>query len=94
MDPFTLMALVAISGYSMYQADQQKQQTNESLLNGKLDVAKGQSDLLASQYKKRRTEGADAQMVQGYQGSDASQAIADQGTMLTSTPKTRSLLGG
>lgn len=73
----------------MYQADQQQQLTADQMLKGKTDLAKSQSDLLASQYKKRRSN----ETLLG-QGSQASQAMADQGTVLTSNPTTRSLLGG
>lgn len=85
----TIMALMSVvsAGYSMYSANDQKKQLAQQQGQAQIDVSKEQSNAVADLYKKRRAE-------QQGQGSGASQAIADQGTILTSTPKTRSLLGG
>jgi hypothetical protein len=92
MDPFTIMAImsVASAGYSIYSAEQQKKQVAAAQGQAQQDMMKSQSDLVASQYKKRRSEGG---TLLG-QGSAASQAISDRGSILTSNPQTRSLLGG
>lgn len=92
MDPFTMMAImsVASAGYSMYSADQQQQQMKKEQWKAEKNVMKKTSDLVANQYKKRRSESGS---LLG-QGSLASQAIADRGSILSSTPETRSLLGG
>ena len=81
---------VASAGYSMYSAN--KQQKDMKALQGQaeLNVEQKTSDLVAQQYRKRRSQGG---TLLG-QGSAASQAIADRGSILSSTPETRSLLGG
>lgn len=81
---------VASAGYSMYSANQQQQNYKAMQGQAKLDNELKQSNLVAQQYRKRRAEGG---TLLG-QGSAASQAIADRGSILTSTPQTRSLLGG
>lgn len=81
---------VASAGYSMYSANQQQQNYKDLQKKAKVDASISQSNLVAEQYKKRRSE---AGSLLG-QGSAASQAIADRGSILTSTPQTRSLLGG
>lgn len=85
----TIMAIMSAvsAGYSMLSAEDQKNKLSQAQSKAEIDVSKQESDARAAMYKKRRTE-------QEGQGSGSSQAIADQGTILTSTPKTRSLLGG
>jgi len=92
MNPFQLMAIMSLAsaGYSMYSSEQQKTQAIDAQNMAQIDVSKNQSDLIAKQYKKRRSEGG---TLLG-QGSVASQAISDRGSILTSNPQTRSLLGG
>jgi len=81
---------VASAGYSMYQSDLQQKNYKAMQGQAKLDNELKQSNLTAQQYRRRRSEGS---TLLG-QGSAASQAIADRGSVLTSTPETRSLLGG
>jgi DNA invertase Pin-like site-specific DNA recombinase len=91
MDPLTIMLLMSVAqaGYSMYAANQQRDSAIKAQNKAEKTSVLNQSSLVASQYKKRRAEGT----VLG-QGSVSSQAIADRGSILTSTPTTRSLLGG
>lgn len=89
MDPITIALLAASLGYSIYSSNEQQKAAAEAARSGETSRLKNQSNLIASQYKKRRS----SETLLG-QGSTASQAISDRGDILTSTPQTRSILGG
>jgi uncharacterized protein HemX len=90
-DPLTIMAVMAVAsaGYSVYQGEQQKKSVAKAEAEGYKQMDKDASELIKRQYEDRM-----AQINSSGAGSVSAQEIAGQGTVLTSTPKTRSLLGG
>ena len=89
--PWALIAVAAIqAGFSIYQQQQQRQAAQRAERQAASDMAQNQSNLLLEQQRERRR--AQGTVLGG--ANQRSQAMSQQGSILTSTPQNRSLLGG
>lgn len=93
MTGLEIMAIVAVAsaGYNIVSGEQQKTAAAKAERDGINAATKAESDLVAEQHRRRMQQ---QQGQTDYSGSVSAQQMAAQGTMLTSTPTTRSLLGG
>ena len=88
--PWALIAIAAMqAGFAVYQQNQQVKAANKAQQQAAEDAVSNQNALVLEQQKKRRQAQGTA-----LGGSPAAEQIARQGSVLTSTPQTRSLLGG
>lgn len=92
-----LIAIAAIqAGFAIYQQDQMKKAASQAQAESARASAASQSQLTLEMQKERReAQGALGSVLGGNaQANTRAQSVSQRGSILTSNPDTRSLLGG